>query len=287
MALRSKSTVSVNEAIRKAIYMYRDNPYSLFTNTDFSSYMYHRFHGCELEVRIKDIRIQCVHRDYPTFFRFRDKALREENLDLEGMGDPQNLDDHEAGSRGTIDMVILDPVYVRKCIEMCYDRRPESGGGSDARELIYHLINRDTRLVRRRRDRVKPFTDHDPGKEMSHALQFNLVTDPSKKAATKIVRDNRLLHMVAQSSQARCINMVFCNFPLDNATQDQLECLEAVKNAALSPLPGVLTIFIHTWLSRSLQKNNTRPLVGKNAPLWSRGFLEKMKHKTGLDVHES
>lgn len=258
--------------------MFRDNPYSLFTRTDFAAYMYHRFHALDLEVRIRDVRIQRVHREYPAHFRIRESVLRDEEPLPRDLGDPMTLD-LEKGGRPRFDMVILSEGFVRGLIEGAYAHQRQKTG-ADPREMLEHIINQDVRLTRKRRDQQDEFIEHRLHRELDYAFQFTLVTDPSPKMVAEIHRNHRLLALASQEGAMKCVHLIFCNTPEDSTPKEQLEYLEQVREKAVDNEEGMLSIFVHAWFSKSLQKNNTRPLVGRLTPLWARDFLERTSHRT-------
>lgn len=280
MPLKPNPLPAIYEALRKAIFMYRDNPYSLFCHTDFTSYMYHRLHACDLEVRIRDVRIQCVHRDYPANFRIKDKDLRSVEVLPEIADEPIDLDNTKAGTRGSFDLVVLRPSFVRLCIEEAH-KRSRSRNAGDPRELLHHIINKDLKLVRQRRDLEEPFEGHTLDKEILFAFQLNLVTELTPKTVEDIRRDSLFLSMAAHPpSEISCMNLIFCNVPQDEISEEDEWILKEVLETVASSPTNILTMFVHSWFNPSLQISSHRPLINRSVPLWARELLEKTSHKT-------
>lgn len=94
------------KAISSTINKFREHPAYFFTESDITSYLYMRLYTSKLAVDVHDRWIYCVHREYPTNFRFeRDGIIEADNV--------ASLVDPTPAQRGNYDLVVLNPNYVR------------------------------------------------------------------------------------------------------------------------------------------------------------------------------
>lgn len=72
---------AVWEAINRTINKFREHPYYFFTESDIHSYFYHSIYSSKYDVLTKDKeRIYCIHREYPTNFRYKKSELLKEDF---------------------------------------------------------------------------------------------------------------------------------------------------------------------------------------------------------------
>jgi len=217
-------------AINKTINKFREHPYYFFTESDIHSYFYHALYSSEYEVPTADNkRIYCIHREYPTNFRYKKSELL--NIDFK---EPYKLEG-ESGSRGHYDMAVLDPDFIKN-INSQKD-----------------IINKDVSLVIKRAQNNKNFTI---SKELLFAIEFKYVINNSKKFIDEVKMDNKKLLFAKHFGGAcKAVNLVFCNV---NSTKYIKPIITEVQNADKE----ILSIFIHSYYEGK-EKRTPKPIMNK------------------------
>lgn len=175
------------KAINKTINKFREHPYYFFTESDIHSYFYYASYSSKHTAPTKDGKpMYCVHREYPTNFRYNKKDLLDSQIskpcDLEGT----------LGSRGHYDIAVLDPDFINKV------------------DSEKDIINKDVRLVIKRAEKNKNIQEY---KELLFAIEFKYVINNSEKFVKEVKMDNKKLLFALEEfgGAARAANLVFCN----------------------------------------------------------------------------
>ena len=230
MSNREDLNDEVWRAINKTINKFREHPYYFFTESDIHSYFYHALYSTQHEVSTTDKkRIYCIHREYPTNFRYNKKKLLDNTIskpcELEG----------ELGSRGHYDMAILDPDFIKNI------------------NSEKDIINKNVSLVIKRAQNNKNFTI---SKELLFAIEFKYVINNSKNFVNEVKMDNKkLLFAKYFGGACEAVNLVFCNV---NSTKYIEPIITEVKNADKE----ILSIFIHSYYEGK-EKRTPRPIMNK------------------------
>jgi len=227
-----KINIKVWEAINQTINKFRENPYYFFTESDIHSYFYHALYSSYNEESTEDIkRIYCVHREYPTNFRYRKQDLLNDTI-----SEPNKLDGI-LGSRGHYDIAVLNPEFI-KTINSERD-----------------IINKDIKLVIQREKSNKNFNI----KELLFAIEFKYIINNSEKFVKEVKMDNKkLLFAINKGGAAKAINLVFCNV---NSTKYIEPVITEVQNADKK----ILSIFIHSYYKEG-KKCTPSPITNRIEP---------------------
>jgi len=224
---------AVWKAINKTINKFRENPYYFFTESDIHSYFYYALYSSKHEEQTADgKKIYCVHREYPTNFRYNKKELLDnailEPCELEGI----------LGSRGHYDMAVLDPEFIKNI------------------NSEKDIINKNVSLVIKRAKNNKNFII---SKELLFAMEFKYVISNSKNFVDEVKMDNKKL-LFAKDFGGVCeaVNLVFCNV---NYTKYIEPVITEVQNADKK----ILSIFIHSYYKEG-KKCTPSPIMNKIEP---------------------
>jgi hypothetical protein len=109
VTLNSALSENIDKCIRILRMKFKEHPYNFFTESDAHSYLYYSFFrygtpalkGLYKPITPPKVKTVLIHREYPTFFRYRQKDLRQ-CYDL-------NV---KIGDRGHYDMVVLNPAFI-------------------------------------------------------------------------------------------------------------------------------------------------------------------------------
>lgn len=221
---------AVWKAINKTINKFREHPYYFFTESDIHSYFYCALYSTKHEVRTVDKKkIYCIHREYPTNFRYRKKDLLNNEI-LK----PYDLND-TSGSRGHYDMAVLDPDFIKNV------------------NSEKDIINKNVSLVIKRAQNNKNFVN---SKELLFAIEFKYVINNSKNFIDEVKMDNKKLLFAKDFGGAyEAVNLVFCNV---NFTENTKRIIKEVQNADKK----ILSIFIHSYYEEG-EKRTPRPIMNK------------------------
>ncbi len=224
---------AVWRAINRTINKFREHPYYFFTESDIHSYFYHALYSTKHEVSTIDKkRIYCIHREYPTNFRYRKKDLLNNEI-LK----PYDLND-TSGSRGHYDMAVLDPDFIKNV------------------NSEKDIINKNVSLVIKRAQNNKNFVN---SKELLFAIEFKYVINNSKNFVDEVIMDNKKLLFAKDFGGAyEAVNLVFCNV---NTTKYTGRIITEVRNADKK----ILSIFIHSYYEEE-KKRTPRPIMNKKEP---------------------
>jgi len=221
---------AVWRAINKTINKFRRQPFYFFTESDIHSYFYYALYSSNHEELTKnDERIYCVHREYPTNFRYRKSELLNKNYNQ-----PDNLSG-QVGKRGNYDMAVLDPDFIKN-----------ANSKKD-------IINKNISLLIKRVQNNKNFKK---SKELLFAIEFKYVINNSKKFVDEVKMDNKKLLFAIDSGGAhKAVNLVFCNV---SSTKYTGRIISEVQSADKE----ILSIFIHPYCKGG-QKNTPGPITNK------------------------
>lgn len=229
---KNKINDAVWKAINSTINKFKEYPYYFFTESDIISYFYHRLYSTNHEESTEDIeRIYCVHREYPTNFRYRKRDLLNDTI-----SEPNKLDGI-LGSRGHYDIAVLNPEFI-KTINSERD-----------------IINKDIKLVIQREKNNKKFFN----KELLFAMEFKYIINNSEKFVKEVKMDNKkLLFAKNDGGVVEAINLIFCNV---NSTKYTGRIINEIKNADNK----ILSVFIH-YYNQGREKINIGPKINRVEP---------------------
>ena len=202
---------AVWDAIRKTINKFREHPYYFFTESDIHSYFYYCLYSSKYEVDRDGKRIYCVHREYPTNFRYSKAEL------LNGeCTEPYPLNTRQ-GSRGNFDIAVLNPDFILNS-PSCED-----------------IVNKNVRNVE---ERVE--TDLESVKEeLLFAIEFKYVINNNSNFINEVLKDNKKLSFAKEWGAKEAVNLVFCN--IDDSV------VFGVKEATLNASDDILAIFVQSY----------------------------------------
>lgn len=206
---------AVWRAINKTINKFREHPYYFFTESDIHSYFYYALYSTNHEELTKDKRrIYCIHREYPTNFRYNKKELLDNTI-----SEPCKLEGN-LGSRGHYDIAVLDPNFIKNV------------------NSEKDIINKNVSLVIKRAQNNKNFAK---SKELLFAIEFKYVINNSKNFVNEVIMDNKkLLFAIDSGGAVEAVNLVFCNV---NTTKHTGRIISEVRKADKK----ILSIFIHSY----------------------------------------
>jgi len=221
---------AVWRAINRTINKFREHPYYFFTESDIHSYFYHALYSTKHEVSTIDKkRIYCIHREYPTNFRYKKKELLDDTISK-----PYDLED-KLGSRGHYDMAVLDPDFIKNV------------------NSEKDITNKNVSLVVKRVQNNKNFVN---SKELLFAIEFKYVINNSKNFVDEIKMDNKkLLFAKDFGGVYEAVNLVFCNV---NFTENTKHIITEVQKADKK----ILSIFIHSYYEER-EKRTPKPIMNK------------------------
>lgn len=222
---------AVWKAINKTINKFREHPFYFFTESDIHSYFYYALYSKKHEVSTIDKkRIYCIHREYPTNFRYKKSELLNEDFK-----EPYELEG-KLGSRGHYDMAVLDPDFIKNV------------------NSEKDIINKNVSLVIKRAQNNKNFVN---SKELLFAIEFKYVINNSKNFVDEVKMDNKkLLFAIDFGGAVEAVNLVFCNV---NSTKYTGRIITEVQNAD----EKILSIFIHSYYEEG-EKRTPKPIMNKN-----------------------
>jgi hypothetical protein len=161
--------------IKRTVNKFREQPYVFFTEMDIHSYLYHCLYRSKLEVETKDgVITTCLHKEYPTNFRFDKKSM--ENYGLE-----------KKGRRGNHDFVVLNPHFVTE-----FD--------------IKNVVNKNIRDIEARSRNEEKFRN-----ELVAAIELKYVINNKKQFIEEVKKDIKKLSIAQNKQNFEAYNLVFCN----------------------------------------------------------------------------
>jgi len=203
---------AVWKAIRKTMNKFREHPYYFFTESDIHSYFYHSLYSTKFEVIRDHKRIYCVHREYPTNFRYR-----KENLIKTECTEPYPLS-QKIGDRGNFDIAVLNPDFILKA-QSCED-----------------IVNKNVRLLEERIENDLEFVRN----ELLFAIEFKYVINNSRNFIDEVLKDNKKLSFAKKSGAREAINLVFCNI-------EGSYVIKKLKEATLGAPKNILAILVQSY----------------------------------------
>ncbi len=223
---------AVWRAINKTINKFREHPDYFFTESDIHSYFYHALYSTNHEELTKDDeRIYCIHREYPTNFRYKKSELLNKNYKK-----PYNLSLRE-GKRGNYDIAVLKPEFIKNA------------------NSKQDIVNKSVKLLEIRTKNNKNFVK---SKELLFAIEFKYVINNSEKFVDEVKMDNKKLLFAKDFGGAvEAVNLVFCN--VDFKYEDGL--ISVIKNAS----DKILSVFIHSYY-KERKKITPKPKMNKKEP---------------------
>ncbi|PVX26416.1 MAG: hypothetical protein CW691_01580 [Candidatus Bathyarchaeum sp.] len=184
--------------IKRTVNKFREHPHVFFTELDIHSYLYHCLCSKKLEVKTKDgVVTTCLHKEYPTNFRFEKKGM--ENYDLE-----------KRGRRGNYDLVILNPQFVTD-----FD--------------IKNVVNKNIRDVESRSRNEEKFRN-----ELVAAIELKYVINNKKQFIEAVDNDIKKLSIAQNRQKIEAYNLVFCNH--NYCYLDELKEVISKKNQLVKSL---------------------------------------------------
>jgi len=226
---------AVWKAINKTINKFREHPDYFFTESDIHSYFYHALYSSdhtESNLNVGEIDIYCIHREYPTNFRYKKLELLNKNYKK-----PYDLSLRK-GKRGNYDIAVLDPVFIKNA------------------NSKQDIVNKRVELLEIRTKNNKYFVN---SKELLFAIEFKYVINNSKKFVEEVKMDNKKL-LFAKDFGGACeaVNLVFCNV---DTTKYTGRIISEVRNADKK----ILSIFIHPRY-KERGKGTPGPIKNKTEP---------------------
>jgi len=226
---------AVWKAINRTINKFREHPYYFFTESDIHSYFYHALYSSdhtESNLNVGEIDIYCIHREYPTNFRYKKLELLNKNYKK-----PYDLS-WRKGKRGNYDMAVLDPDFIKS-----------ANSEKD-------IINKNISLLIKRVQNNKNFVNN---KELLFAIEFKYVINNSRKFINEVIMDNKKLLFAKVSGGAHeAVNLVFCNV---DTTKYTGRIISEVRNADKK----ILSIFTHSYYEDG-KKIPLKPEMNKKEP---------------------
>jgi hypothetical protein len=190
---------AVWDAIRKTINKFREQPYYFFTESDIHSYFYYSVYSTKFEVVRGDKHIYCIHREYPTNFRYyKDDMLKPEYTE------PFPLS-KRIGRRGNLDIAVLNPEFILNA-PSCED-----------------IVNKNVRFLEERVENNLELVK----KELLFAIEFKYVINNNKNFIDEILKDNKKLLFVKKWGAKEAVNLVFCNINGNYIIKAKEETLKA------------------------------------------------------------
>lgn len=223
---------AVWRAINKTINKFREHPYYFFTESDIHSYFYYALYSTNHEELTRDDeRIYCIHREYPTNFRYKKSELLNKNYKK-----PYNLSLRE-GKRGNYDIAVLKPEFIKNA------------------NSKQDIVNKSVKLLEIRTKNNKNFVK---SKELLFAIEFKYAINNSEKFVDEVKMDNKKLLFAKDFGGAvEAVNLVFCN--VDFKYEDGL--ISVIKNAS----DKILSVFIHSYY-KERKKITPKPKMNKKEP---------------------
>ena len=165
----------VCDGIRKTVNKFRERPFIFFTEMDIHSYLYYCLYSSKFEVETKEgIITSCIHKEYPTNFRYSKKTMKDYGL-------------KKAGRRGNYDIAVLNPKFIRE-----FD--------------IKNVVNKDVRDLEIRSRNKEKFRS-----ELIAAIELKYVINNNKKFIDEIEKDIKKLSIASKYQSFEAYNLVFCN----------------------------------------------------------------------------
>ena len=220
---------AVWKAINRTINKFREHPYYFFTESDIHSYFYHSIYSSKYDALTKDKeKIYCIHREYPTNFRYKKSELLNEDFKK-----PYDLSEGK-GDRGNYDIAILNPKFVED---------------ANSKEDI---VNKSVKLLEIRSKDNKNFN------ELLFAIEFKYVINNSKKFVDEVKMDNKKLLFAKDFGGAiEAVNLVFCNVDF----KYKKDLISVIGNAS----DKILSIFIQSYYKDG-EKRTPKPIMNKEEP---------------------
>lgn len=165
----------VENGISTLINKFREYPDIFFTETDLHSYLYHNLYTSKLEYETSDGRItNCLHKEYPTNYRYTKKDMQEYGLAKEG-------------KRGNVDLVILNPAFIEN-------------------NTLRSITSRILRDVEKRAKNTDQYR-----KEVHSVIEMKYITTNTKTYLEEVRNDNKKLLNGLRYQDFNTYNLVFCN----------------------------------------------------------------------------
>jgi len=217
------------EAIRKTINKFRENPYYFFTEADIITYSCQSLYCTKLEVVRDNRRIYCVHREYPTNFRYDKDRL------LDPGYQPYPLKKRR-GTRGNFDLAVLNPEFMR-----------------NSERSLNDIVNKNVRNLEAREESARD--------ELLFAIEYKYIINSSLSFEREIQMDNTKLKFALQSGAMTAVNLVFCN--------TNPKHLAFFRDAVLSADPKVISVFVMSYYKENTKRtpapetNSSDPQIRK------------------------
>lgn len=222
---------AVWRAINKTINKFREHPDYFFTESDIHSYFYHALYSSdhtESNLNVGEIDIYCIHREYPTNFRYKKLELLNKNYKK-----PYDLSLRK-GKRGNYDIAVLDPVFIKNA------------------NSKQDIVNKSVKLLEIRTKNNNNFVN---SKELLFAIEFKYVINNSRKFIDEVIMDNKKLLFAKDSGGAHeAVNLVFCN--VNFKYEDDL--IGVIKKAS----DEILSVFIQSYYKDG-EKITPKPKMNK------------------------
>lgn len=165
----------VSDAVRKTVNKFRKYPYIFFTETDIHAYFYHCLYSRRLDIRTADgILTNCLHKEYPTNFRYRKKDMKDYGL-------------KKKGRRGRYDVAVLNPQFILE-------------------SKIKNVENKNVRYVEERSKNEEKFR-----RELIAVIEFKHIVNNQKSFIGEFEKDATKLSHGRKYQDFEAYNLVFCN----------------------------------------------------------------------------
>ena len=171
---KSKINELVSDGIRKTVNKFREHPCIFFSEMDIHSYLYHCLYSTKLEEKTIDgVITSCLHKEYPTNFRYSKVTMEDYGLSKQGV-------------RGHFDFAILNPKFLRD----------------------FNIKNIENKSIREteRRSKNKKFEN-----ELLSAIELKYVVNNNRQFVKEVEKDTKKLVIGLKYQSFEAYNLVFCN----------------------------------------------------------------------------
>ena len=254
---------AVFNGIRKTINRFREQPFLYFTESDLHASLSNDIMdgnsdslvmGKTLAER-KTIKtpVSLVHHEYPTNFRYEKKKLKV-GYTLEEL--EQTTIEGTHGDRGNYDLAVLNPVFVKSVFE--------SYKTNDLNAILGQIINKD----------IKNAIGRDQTEELLFAIEvkfIHLFNARNIQMLHEVQGDNEKLQLsIHHKHCTRAINLVFCSSG-EKKRRDSIEPVIATIRDYIAKYtqPGIINVFIESYIDAADNKNTTKPIISANPAGWS------------------
>ncbi len=253
---------AVFNGIRKTINRFREQPFLYFTESDLHASLSNDIMEGNSDILVmgktlaerKTIKtpVSLVHHEYPTNFRYEKKKLKV-GYTLEEV--EQTTIEGTYGDRGNYDLAVLSPEFVNRVFE--------DNKAKELNEILGHIINKDisNAISRTRKE------------ELIFAIEvkfIHLFNARNIQMLHEVLSDNEKLHLAIHHQHCtRAINLVFCSSGEKKRRVSDPVIAMIRDSIAKYTHPGIINVFIESFIDAGDKKNTAKPTISANAAGWS------------------